>query len=198
MIKKVKNEIFLFFLTIFVIKKMNIYDLIILVPIVAGFVFGLSKGFVREAISLLSIVFALIFAEMFNKQVAPYVKQLIDASEQTITVISYVLVFATTIILLIWIAKVIEKLLSQLHLSWFNSLLGGLLGGLKFAIIVSIVMNVFDALDTKFQFVNQKTKSQSVVYYPTLRLSPTLWKVGKSQYHLYKKEHSDNEKKSKQ
>ncbi len=173
---------------------MNIYDLIILITVVAGFGFGIFKGFVREAMSLLSIVLGWVLAEMFNHKVTPYIEKIINTSGSLTTIISYILIFIATVVVLLSIAKMIEKLFSKLHLSWFNSLLGGIFGAFKWAIIASIVFNIFDALDSKFNFVNQQIKSESVVYFPTLRLSPTLWEQSKHQYDFYKKENQENEK----
>ncbi|PIF02295.1 MAG: hypothetical protein CR965_00980 [Paludibacter sp.] len=96
---------------------------------------------------------------------------------------------------MLFIARMIKKLLSKLHLSWFNALLGGVFGGLKWAIIVSLLLNVFDVMDVKFNFVNQKSKSESVLYYSILHLSPTLWEYSKVEYELYKKEYLLDEKK---
>ncbi len=173
---------------------MNIYDLILLVTVVAGFGFGLFKGFVREAMSLLSIVLGWVLAEMFNHKLTPYIEKIINTSGAVTTIIAYILIFIATVIVLLFIAKMIEKLFSKLHLSWFNALLGGVFGAFKWAIIASVVLNVFDALDSKFNFVNQQTKSESFAYYPALRLSPTLWQQSKHQYDFYKKEHQKNEK----
>ncbi len=183
-----KKRSVLIFLTIFVIE-MNIYDLIIFIPVLIGFVFGLFKGFVREVVSFFSIVLAFVLAEMFNDSLIPYIQLVLDASKRTVTIIAYVLIFVGTIVSMMSLAKLIDKLLLNLHLSWLNSLLGALFGALKFAIIISIAMNVFDTLDTKFKFVNQQTKNESIAYYPTLRLSPTLWEFGKTQYYLYKQKH---------
>ncbi len=163
---------------------MNIYDLILLVTVVAGFGFGLFKGFVREAMSLLSIVLGWVLAEMFNQKLTPYIEKIINTSGAVTTIIAYIvttiiayiLIFIATVVVLLFIAKMIEKLFSKLHLSWFNSLLGGVFGAFKWAIIASVVLNV---------------------YYPALRLSPTLWQQSKHQYDFYKKEHQKNEKKGK-
>ncbi len=174
---------------------MNTFDLVILGIVIVGVIFGLFKGLIKEVLSLLSLVLALIFSEMFSAKLNPYIAQIINAPTQIITIISYVIIFISTFILMLFIAKMLEKLLSKLHLSWFNTLLGGVFGGFKWTIIVSILLTVFNTLDLMFNFTNQQSKKDSILYYPTLHISPTLWEYSKSEYNTYKKDHLSDETK---
>ncbi len=62
-----------------------------------------------------------------------------------------------------------------MSLGGLNKLLGGFFGGLKYALIVSVLLNVFDAIDSKFPIVEPETKSNSFGYKPMLKLAPALW-----------------------
>ncbi len=173
---------------------MNVFDIIILVLVGIGTLFGLFKGLVKEVLSLLAIFLAFVFAEMFNHKLDPYIHEIVHLSDKLTTIISYILIFVATFVVMLLIIGLIEKVISKLHLSWFNYLLGAVFGGLKWAIIVSLLLNIFDVLDAKFNFVNQKNKSESALYYPILRISPTLWEYSKIEYDLNKNEYLLNEK----
>ena len=102
--------------------------------------------------------------------------------------------FIITIIIALLVSRLADKLISSISLGWLNSLLGGVFGGLKFAIIISVLMNVFDALDTKFHFARPESKTESIGYYPVLKLAPSLWDQSKEAYQKSKNAHQDEDK----
>jgi membrane protein required for colicin V production len=176
--------------------SMNTFDFIIFIPIIVGLVIGLFKGFVNELVSFLAIFIALLAAEIFTPIVMPLIIHIFDFSEKMGKTVSYVIVFILAIIVMFFLSKFTEKLISKIHLSWLNSLAGGALGALKFAIIISILMNVFDAMDSRFHFVKQEKKEASIAYVPILKLAPSLWKESKGIYDQQKlkdKSHPETE-----
>lgn len=178
---------------------MNSFDLFILIPIAAGLIFGFFKGFVREVISLLAVVGAIFVAELFSEKLTPYVAELFSLSSKMAKTGSYIVLFVGTIFIALMLSKVVERIFSGLHLKWLNSLLGGVFGALKIAIVASVVVNTFDALDSKFQFANPKNKATSIVYYPVMKLAPALWKEAKKTIEknkleeLYEPQHETND-----
>ena len=109
------------------------------------------------------------------------------------TTVSYTLIFIITVLAAFLISNLTSKVLKSISLGWLNSLLGGVFGALKFAIIVSVLMNVFDALDSKFEFAKQEKKEASIAYYPILKLAPSLWQEAKKTYEENKYKHQDKE-----
>lgn len=165
---------------------MNTFDLIIFAPIAFGLVFGFFKGFVHEVVSFLAIFVALLSAELFTPIVMPILIHMFSLSEKSGKTLAYILVFVAIIALMFLASKFIEKILSKIHLGWLNSLAGGVLGALKFALIISVLMNVFDAVDSRFHLANQQKKESSIGYYPILKLAPTLWQESKKIYEQQK------------
>lgn len=163
-------------------KHMNTFDLFIFIPIALGLIFGFFKGFVKEVISLIAVIAAIIFAEIFSRSVSPVAAEWFSLSSKTATTVSYVLIFILTIFVALLLSKIIDKGIKSVSLGWLNQLLGGVFGALKIAIVVSVCMNVFDALDSKFNFANPEKKEASIGYYPTLKLAPLLWKEAKKTY----------------
>lgn len=161
---------------------MNTFDLFIFIPIALGLIFGFFKGFIKEVISLIAVVAAIIVAEIFSKSISPTIADWFNLSEKAATTTSYVLIFILTIFFALLLSKIIDKGIRSVSLGWLNQLLGGVFGALKIAIIVSVCMNVFDALDSKFSFANPEKKEASVGYYPSLKLAPSLWKEAKKGY----------------
>ncbi|MFV0392016.1 MAG: CvpA family protein [Paludibacteraceae bacterium] len=161
---------------------MNIFDLLIFIPIALGLIFGLFKGFVKEVVSLLAIVLAIIAAEFMSGKISPLVGEWFNLSGKMATTVSYTLIFVLTVFLAFLISNVTNRVIKSISMGWLNSLLGGVFGALKFAIVISVLMNVFDALDSKFKFADSEKKEASIGYYPILKLAPTLWQEARKTY----------------
>src|ERR1035437_1824837 len=154
---------------------MNSLDLLLLIPITLGFIFSLFKGLIKELTSLAAIVLGIYGAKLF----APFVSEILitkfDFSPTTAHPIAYIILFIAIGVGLLLAANALDKIFSSLSLGGLNKLLGGILGGLKYALIVSILLNVFDALDSRFSIIKHQTKESSIGYKPLMKFGPTLW-----------------------
>jgi membrane protein required for colicin V production len=172
---------------------MNTLDLILLVPIVLGFVFGLFKGLIKELASLAAIVLGIYGAKMLAPAMSTLLIQHFHFSTKTALPFAYLVLFAAIAIVLLLLAKTLDKIFDSIALSGLNKFLGGLFSALKYALIISVLLNVFDALDTKFTFIKPKTKMESIGYKPLLKFAPALWDEAKTIKTPDSKEHSSHE-----
>ena len=156
-------------------NSMNTLDFFILIPVVLGFILGLFKGLIKELISLAAIVLGIYGAKIFAPVVSGIFVKSFDMSPKTATPVAYLVLFITIIIGMLILANMLNKLFDSLALGGLNKFLGGIFGGLKFALVVSVLLNVFDALDSKFPIINPETKEASIGYKPFIKLGPTLW-----------------------
>lgn len=158
---------------------MNSLDLFLLIPITLGFIFGLFKGLIKELISLVAIIAGIYGAKLF----APFVSKILinkfDFSPATAHPTAYIILFIAIGIGLLMAANAIDKIFDSLSLGGLNKLLGGIFGALKYALIVSVLLNVFDALDSRFSIVKYQTKENSIAYKPLMKFGPALWEETK-------------------
>jgi len=161
---------------------MNKLDIILLIPIGLGFVFGLFKGLIKEITSLAAIVLGIYGAKWLAPIVADFLVSLFHFSPKTALPVSYLVLFVGIAIGLLILAKSLEKLFNSISLGGLNKFLGGIFGALKFALIVSLLLLVFDAVDSRFSMLSAKTKEDSFVYKPLLKLAPSLWDEAKKEH----------------
>lgn len=159
---------------------MNTLDLIILMPIVLGFVFGLFKGLIKELASLAAIVLGIYGAKLFAPSVSGLLINKFDFSIKTALPTAYLILFISIAILLLFLSKILDKIFDSIALGGLNKFLGGLFGALKYALIVSVLLNVFDGLDSRFPIIKAKTKNESIGYQPIMKLAPKLWEETKN------------------
>lgn len=172
---------------------MNILDIIIIIPIVAGFVIGLFKGLVKELLSLIAIVLGIYGAKTFEPMVTKLLLSIFDIQQKVAQPISYLILFVLIAIGLLILANMLDKLLSAISLGGLNKLLGGIFGGVKYALIVSVLLNIFNALDNRFSLIKEDIKKESITYYPMIKLAPELWKGAKDTFFDEEQEEEDNE-----
>ncbi len=156
---------------------MNIYDLIIFLPLTYGMIRGLFRGFVKELVSLISIVIAFIIAETYSAQLTQYIQSIADIADKTAVIVAYLAVFVGSLIIVLLFSNIIHSILKAIKLIWLNSLFGAALGALKWVILIGIALNVFEAIDSKFHFANQDKKEQSVAYYSIQKIPSNLWEA---------------------
>ena len=158
---------------------MHTLDLILLIPIALGFVFGLFKGLIKELTSLAAIVLGIYGAKLFAPVISDFLIHKFDFSTKTALPLSYLLLFAAIALGLLLLANMFDKLFDSMSLGGLNKFLGGLFGALKYALIVSVLLNVFDSLDSRFKIIKPTTKEESIGYKPLLKFGPTLWEETK-------------------
>lgn len=174
---------------------MNNLDLIILIPIALGFVFGLFKGLVKELASLAAILLGIYGAKLLAPSFSGFLITKLSFSAKTALPFAYLILFIAIAILLLLLAKTLDKIFDSIALGGLNKLLGGLFAALKYALVVSVLLNVFDALDSRFPIIKSKTKIESIGYKPIMKLAPALWEESKKSKVFDFKEKSNNEKK---
>ena len=149
---------------------MNSLDLFILIPIIAGFTFGLFKGLVKELTSLAAVVLGIYGAKFFSPWLVNVLVKNFDFSVKTAQPTAYFLLFIVIVVGLLFLSRIVDKVFESMSLGGLNKFFGGLFGALKYALILSVLINVF----------NPTTKSASFAYKPVLELGPALWEEAKS------------------
>lgn len=175
------------------ISTMHTLDLILFIPIALGFVFGLFKGLIKELTSLAAIVLGIYGAKLFAPVISAFLIHEFKFSSKTALPVSYLLLFVAIALGLLLIANMLDKIFDSMSLGGLNKFLGGLFGALKYALIVSVLLNVFDSMDSRFKFIKPTTKQESIGYKPLLKFGPTLWEETKKSSKEEAKKHSSVE-----
>ena len=172
---------------------MNTLDLIILIPIALGFVFGLFKGLVKELASLAAIFLGIYGAKAFAPSLSGFFIRSMSFSPKTALPLAYLFLFILIASILIIIAKSLDKFFESISLGGINKLLGGIFAAIKYALVVSVLINVFEAIDSRFPIIKAKSKAESIAYKPVSKIAPALWEESKKTKIFDFKDNSTNE-----
>ena len=120
-------------------------DIFIVAVILYFLVRGYSSGFLLCMLSLVMLVVSLFVATLYSTQCTEYVKStLFFLPEQTVQVLSFILLFVIVFTVLNWVSKV-TKIINKLPLIGnLNQSLGALFGFVKGLLVISLVCFVIN------------------------------------------------------
>jgi len=139
-------------------------NIILLCCFIPGIIRGLSKGFLEQAVALAGIVLSVWAAFRFSTLVCAWLKPHLEFSETTLNVISFAIILVVMSILVILVAKLLTKVVEMAMLGWLNKILGLVFALAVNALVIGVVIVVFDTINTKFNLVNPEFLDGSVVY----------------------------------
>ena len=144
---------------------MTIIDIIILVIISIGILLGLVKGALKQLAGLLGLVVGLLAAKALYATVAEQVFSRVTDNMTVAQMLAFLAIWVIVPLLFWGIACALTKALDAVCLGWINRLLGGVLGGAVHALLVSLLVCVLEAVDTKDDLIGKGQKMESILYY---------------------------------
>lgn len=163
---------------------MNTLDIILAVLLIFGLVKGYFNGFILEIASLASLILGIYISMYFSHFVSSLISNWVDLDSAVTQIIAFGGTFLAVVIGVNLAGKLFTKLAESISLGVLNKILGAVFGLLKIALIVSIVLIVFDGLNKNNRFVEKAKMEESALYEPVKRfgeyLFPKLIKVKES------------------
>jgi membrane protein required for colicin V production len=129
---------------------LNWFDIFMAIALIVAFASGFRQGLIRQLINFVGLIFAIVFAGQFAKIILPWFLQITKMPHNIVSVISYLSAFAIIMAIISLCGSVIHKLVTIVHLGFFNKLLGSVVSiGIA---AVRFPFSIFDILRLK-QFV---------------------------------------------
>ena len=143
---------------------MNILDIIILICLVPSIIQGLRKGFISQAISIVSIVAGVWASANFANLVSDWLAQYLEAPEQVLRIVSFAVIMIVVFIILGLIGKLLHGIIQLVMLGWVNRLLGAAFAFAKAILILGVLILIFNSINANFNLVDAKVLEESVLY----------------------------------
>lgn len=147
---------------------MSTVDIILLALFLPGIILGLAKGVVTQIVSLLAVGVGIFLAGRFSPQLTDIAMLQFGTSEQSTHVICFILIFLVTALVMALVGKLITKLFKVATLGWFNRLLGMLFAIFTTALVLGLLISLFEGLNASWGIVDPEKLSDLKVY-PFLR-----------------------------
>ena len=147
-------------------KYMNILDAIILICLIPAIFQGIRKGFISQAISIISLIAGIWASARFADIVTLWASKYITASEQILKIVAFVIILVVVFLVLGLIGRLLESILKFAFLGWLNKLAGVIFSLMKALLILGLVITVFSSLNNTLQLVKPELIADSVLYQP--------------------------------
>ena len=145
---------------------MSTPDIIILICFLPAVISGIMKGFIEQAIALVSLILGAWLAFKFSTVVSGWLQPYFEVSETVLNVISFAVIMVAVVLVLFVLSKILTGVTKLVMLGWLDRLLGLVFALLKAGLLIGIVIILFDTLNFKFEFVDEKVLDESVLYAP--------------------------------
>ena len=147
-------------------SAVNIIDIIILICCVPAVINGFSKGFVSQAVSLISLILGAWLSFKFSVPVGDWLKNYADLPATMLHVIAFAMILVIVVLILKLIGSLLEKAVKFVMLGWLNKLLGMVFALIKALLVIGLVILLVDAVYNAIPFVSTKTLDESVLFHP--------------------------------
>ena len=145
---------------------MSTPDIIILICFLPAIISGIMKGFIEQAIALVSLILGAWLAFKFSTVVSGWLQPYFEVSETVLNVISFAVIMVAVVLVLFVLSKILTGVTKLVMLGWLDRLLGLVFAQLKAGLLIGIAIILFDTLNVKFEFVEEKVLDESVLYAP--------------------------------
>jgi membrane protein required for colicin V production len=153
---------------------MGFIDIIFAALLVFAAFKGLRNGLFVELASLVSFFVGIFIAIKFSYIVGNLLGDSLTSSAKTGKVIAFIITLAIVVVVIHLLAKVFSGIASFVFLGWLNKLGGAVFAILKTALLLGIVLSLFQKVNINDALISKETQENSVLFNPILKTSETL------------------------
>ncbi|WP_242203105.1 CvpA family protein [Aestuariivivens insulae] len=153
---------------------MSVIDIVLGALILFGLVRGFIKGLFVEVASLVALIAGVYGAIHFSNFAAEFLMEKVDWEEKTINITAFAITFVIIVLAIALAGKALTKLANFVALGLLNRMLGSVFGGLKYALILSVVLIIFEKVNTPISFMDEEAINKSMLYKPVKSLIPLI------------------------
>jgi len=154
---------------------MNYIDLVLGIILIIAAIQGFRKGFIIEVASLAALILGIWGAIKFSDWTAGYISKTFNYHLGSLSTIAFLITFVCIVVLVHILGKILDTTVKAVALGFLNRLAGIIFGVLKAAVILSVLLLLFDSVDENVHILPSKQKAESKIYSPMKQLVPTLF-----------------------
>lgn len=144
---------------------MNIVDIILLgFLLVCGVFTGLKEGFIYQLVGIIALVLGAWLSFRFASTLGAYMASYIQMSSNLLNILSFIVIFLLVFYVLYLLGMLLKRIIKISLGGWIDRLLGVVFALVKVAIVLGLLIMLFDSVNNTFGFISQDKISRSTVY----------------------------------
>jgi membrane protein required for colicin V production len=141
-------------------------DIILGGLLVFGLIRGIRNGLFVELASLISFFVGIYLAIKFSYLCGGFI-----GDSKTAKVFAFVITLIAVVVGIHLLAKLFSKIANFVFLGWLNSLGGAVFAVLKTAILLGIILSLFQKANSNNAIISKETQDKSVLFNPVMKTS---------------------------
>jgi membrane protein required for colicin V production len=154
---------------------MNYIDIVLGIILILAAINGFKKGLIAEVASLAALILGIWGAIKFSYITSEFLIENFNLKTDYLNLISFAVTFVVIVILVHVVSSAVNKLVETVMLGFVNKLAGVVFGILKSALILSIILVLFDKIDEDVHILSESAKENSRMYEPIRSFAPTIF-----------------------
>ncbi len=154
---------------------MVFFDFVIICLLLYGFIKGIWDGFFVAFASFISLIVGIYVAIKFSYLIKETLANHVSWSSKTVLIAAFVITVALVVIGISILAKFFTTVADFASLGIINKFAGGIFGVLKMILILSILFNVLQKINTNHIIVKKETLDKSIVYNPIVKVGAFIY-----------------------
>ena len=150
-------------------------DLILLSCLGWGAYQGFKKGFIIQSFKILGVVIAIWGGFAFAGKIEPLMQQRFQMDFLICSIVSFVTIFVLILILIYTSGFLVSKVVDALALGLINRLAGAAFGILTNALILSVLILLFNRVNENKNFIKPEILEKSYLYKPVENAAPKIF-----------------------
>lgn len=153
---------------------MSYLDIILIIPLAWSVYKGFRRGLIIEIASLVGLILGIYGALNFSDFTESYLRANYQLDFEHLHLLSFALTFVGIVVIVYILGKILEKVINIVALGLLNKIAGLAFGVIKMALILSVLILIFEGINANTNLVSEKEKSESVLYRPIAGLVPMI------------------------
>ena len=156
---------------------MSIVDIAIVVLIILGLIRGFMRGLFVELASLIALIAGLYGAIHFSNYAASFLEEHFEWDENYINLVAFGITFLIIVFLISLAGKALTKLADFAALGIVNKIFGGVFGAIKTALILSVLIIIYEKMTETEENVLPSWAEKSALYEPVRAFAPSIFPI---------------------
>ncbi len=153
---------------------MCFFDILMGVVLIWAIYQGFKKGFLFEVAKLVGLFLGFWCAVHFSSYIKNIFIEKYNISGQLGAIISFILTFILVLVIIYFLATLLEKFMKTIKLGIINSLAGAMISILKYTMIISVFFYILRMIHVDKILFSQDIRDKSYFYKPITRLAPII------------------------
>ena len=162
---------------------MAFIDILLIIILFIGTFKGLRNGLFVEFASLIGIFLGIWVALKFSDVTRDFFGDKLSSNSNTAYIFAFIITMLAVVIAISVLAKVLTKVADFSGIGIFNSIGGALFGFIRMALVLSVLLNIFDKVNIMETFASKETLEKSKIYRPLKASSEIVYPFLKERLH---------------